>query len=93
VKEFRFIGQAADQLDNGRPVEPGDYTGPINAKAPQNARLIREGQLLEVPDGTAEAHLAGDTERVSELTAHIRNLGEDTEPESETNDSEEGDNL
>lgn len=71
MREFRFIGSAADTLENGRPVEPGEYTGPINEKAPKNAQLRRDGLLLEVPDGTAQAHEDGDTELVSSLTRDV----------------------
>lgn len=67
MKEFRFIGNHAEHLDNGAPIEPGGYTGPINERAPQNASLIRDGQLVEVSTGTADAHADGDTKKVSRL--------------------------
>jgi hypothetical protein len=67
MKEYRYIGQQADYLESGAPLEPGAYTGPINDKAKHNALMIRDGRLIEVPEGTAEAHANGDTELVSQL--------------------------
>jgi hypothetical protein len=55
MKEFRYTGTHAEHLDNGAPIEPGAYTGPINEKASGNARLVRDGLLLEVPKGTFDA--------------------------------------
>jgi hypothetical protein len=52
VKEYRFIGSHPDTLDGGRPIEPGEFTGPIDESAPQNADLLDAGVLLEVPKGT-----------------------------------------
>lgn len=54
MKEFKFIGQHPDELEGGRVVEPGEYTGPINERAKQNKRLINDELLIEVPDGTAQ---------------------------------------
>lgn len=71
MKEFRFIGQAADTLENGRPVEPGEYTGPIDESAPKSEQLINDGLLLEVPNGTADAYAAGDESKISKLTKGV----------------------
>lgn len=54
MKEFRYIGAHAETLDGGRPIEPGEFTGPIDPALPQNAHLLDSGALLEVPDGTYE---------------------------------------
>lgn len=55
MKEFRYVGTHAETLDNGRPIEPGEFTGPINERATKNKQLVDDGLLLEVADGTAEA--------------------------------------
>jgi hypothetical protein len=52
VKEYRFIGSHPETLDGGRPIEPGEFTGPIDEKLPQNEHLVDSGALLTVPDGT-----------------------------------------
>jgi hypothetical protein len=53
MKEFRFVGVHADELEGGRPVAPGEYTGPINERATQNKAHIDAGNLFPVEDGTA----------------------------------------
>lgn len=52
MKEFRFIGSHPETLDGGRPIEPGEFTGPIDHELPQNAHLVDSGVLLEVSSGT-----------------------------------------
>lgn len=52
MKEFRFVGVHADELDGGRPLAPGDYTGPINERSTKNKSMIADGTLLPVEDGT-----------------------------------------
>jgi hypothetical protein len=52
MKEFRFVGVHADELDGGRPLAPGDYTGPISERTPKNKSMIADGTLLPVEDGT-----------------------------------------
>lgn len=52
MKEFRYVGTHVGDLEGGRQVEPGEFTGPIDPEAPQNASLISEELLLEVADGT-----------------------------------------
>lgn len=68
MKEFRYIGLHADELEGGRPVAPGEYTGSINERARQNKMLIDAGLLLPVEDGT--------TERVALLDAAATKKGE-----------------
>lgn len=53
MKEYKYIGLHADELEGGVPVAPGDYTGPISNRGHNNT-LIKEGLLVEVPDGTTE---------------------------------------
>jgi hypothetical protein len=45
--EFRYVGDHADELDGGRPIGPGEYTGPIDADAPKNKQMIDDGLLIE----------------------------------------------
>lgn len=52
MKEFRFVGTHADELDGGRPLAPGDYTGPISSTSTKNKSMIADGVLLPVEDGT-----------------------------------------
>jgi hypothetical protein len=51
MSEFRYVGIHSDELDGGRPLEPGEFTGPIDADLPQNKRLIDDGLLIAVDDG------------------------------------------
>lgn len=71
MKEYRFIGNHAEELEGGRPIEPGEYTGLIKLEA-HNLDLFNDGLLLEVPKGTApegQGALTGDAlnERAREL--------------------------
>lgn len=54
MKEYRYIGSHAVELEGGRPLAPGEYTGPIEEKATHNAILIEDGMLVEVDKGTAD---------------------------------------
>lgn len=56
MKEYRFVGVHADELEGGRPLAPGEYTGAIDAsnKSPKNHLMVEEGLLIEVENGTAE---------------------------------------
>jgi hypothetical protein len=55
LKEYRYIGRHAEELDGGRQLAPGDYTGGIETeKGSHNADLLDEGLLIEVPEGTTE---------------------------------------
>lgn len=62
MKEYRFVGSHADELDGGRPIAPGDFTGPINIVddeskedyTPKAAQLLADGHLIEVADGSAD---------------------------------------
>jgi len=61
--EYRFVGSHPDELDGGRPVEPGEFIGAIEIDddpdsetyTPKNAQLRDDGHLLEVEDGSAKA--------------------------------------
>lgn len=55
MKEFRFVGVHADELDGGRPLAPGDYTGPINERSTKNRSMIADGTLIPVEDGTYDS--------------------------------------
>lgn len=68
MKEFRFVGTHADELEGGRPLAPGEYTGPINERAAKNKSMIDSNVLIEVEDGTADKVAAIDaaTERKGE---------------------------
>lgn len=52
MKEYRFVGSHADELEGGRPIEPGEFTGPIDASEAKNHQLVEDGLLIEVSDGT-----------------------------------------
>jgi hypothetical protein len=68
MKEYRYIDSHAAELEGGRPLAPGDYTGPINERAPGNKVLIDAGSLIPVPDGT--------NARVASLNAAAERKGE-----------------
>lgn len=61
MKEYRFVGSHPDELDGGRPIEPGEFVGPIEINddpdsegyTPKNLHLLEDGNLIEVPEGTA----------------------------------------
>jgi hypothetical protein len=85
VEEFRFTGSHADELEGGRPIEPGEFTGPIDSSQPKNKSLIDDGLLVSVPGGTfqreygskapeAPKRLTGDalTKRAEELDIENR---------------------
>lgn len=57
MTEFKYVGRHADELDGGRPIAPGEYTGPIELgeEGSHNSNLAEAGLLIEVEDGTAEA--------------------------------------
>lgn len=63
TKEYRYIGDHVGDLEGGRQVEPGEFTGPIDPEAPQNAQLIEEGLLLE---GSAPAESEDDKNKEGE---------------------------
>lgn len=50
MDEYRFVGSHPDELDGGRPIEPGEFTGPIEVDDdhPQNQRLLEDGLLLKI---------------------------------------------
>jgi hypothetical protein len=60
MDEFRFVGSTPTELEGGRPIEPGEFTGPIDVseKAPANKTLLDEGMLLKVSSETAEQQAA-----------------------------------
>lgn len=55
MSEYRYVGSHADELDGGRPLAPGDFTGPIDADLPKNKQLLDDELLIEVPDGSLDA--------------------------------------
>lgn len=87
MKEFRFIGDHAETLDNGRPVGPGEYTGSINEKASKNAQLIRDGVLIEVPMGAAE--MIANADSTDDMSVAVK--GAPIEDERDDNSAPAGD--
>lgn len=67
MKEFRFVGSHPDELDGGRPIEPGEFTGPIDPELPKNEQLLADELLLSVPDGTYEESTGGPPPEAPEL--------------------------
>lgn len=75
-REYRYIGKSPTDLDGGRPIGPGEYTGPImvDEEHPKNQQLFDEGQLIpleseseiaarkqkETAEQEQEARLTGD---------------------------------
>lgn len=50
MDEFRFVGSTPTELEGGRPIEPGEFTGPIDVsdENPANKVLLDEGMLIKV---------------------------------------------
>lgn len=50
MDEYRFIGTHADELESGRPLEPGEFTGPIEVteEHPKNKQLLDDGLLIKI---------------------------------------------
>lgn len=54
---YRYIGNSPTDLEGGRPIAPGDYTGDIDEIVPaaegetpdKNQQLLEDGMLLEAP--------------------------------------------
>lgn len=63
MDEYRFVGSHPDELDGGRPLAPGEFTGPIEIiddpehedHTPKNAHLLADGYLIQVPSGSFKA--------------------------------------
>lgn len=71
TREYRYVGSHADELEGGRPIAPGEYTGPINISEGKNAQMADDGLLIQVEDGTTAAVAAIDeatTEKGDHLT-------------------------
>jgi hypothetical protein len=51
LKEFRYVGNHVGDLEGGRQVAPGEFTGPIDPEAVQNAQLIDDNHLIAVDAG------------------------------------------
>lgn len=54
MTEFRYIGSHAEELEGGRPIEPGEFTGDIDPDLAKNKQLIDDELLLEVSKGTTQ---------------------------------------
>ncbi len=58
MNDFRYVGSTPTDLEGGRPIAPGEFTGEIDVSeaAPKNQMLLEEGLLIEAPDeATREA--------------------------------------
>lgn len=55
-KKYRYVGNHAETLDDGRPVAPGDYVHLTDEemKSPQNSSLAAEGVLIGMSDAGEE---------------------------------------
>lgn len=60
MTNYRFVGDHADSLANGRPVAPGEYVklSKEEINDHHNAQLIEDGKLIEVTP--KDAKTAGD---------------------------------
>jgi hypothetical protein len=48
MTEFRYVGDRADVLANGRPVEPGEFVKLSDEDESDNQELIDTGKLLKI---------------------------------------------
>jgi len=64
MSNFRYIGASATDLDGGRPLAPGDFTGDIDVSedSPKNKHLLDDGLLIEAPDGVETEEQKAETE-------------------------------
>lgn len=46
MAKFRFVGEHAVSLNGGRMLDPGEFTGNLDVKDDEVARLIEEGLLV-----------------------------------------------
>jgi hypothetical protein len=51
--EFRYVGDRADVLANGRPVEPGEFVKLSDQEASDNQELVDTGKLLKIDSKAA----------------------------------------
>lgn len=51
MDQFRYVGATPTDLDGGRPIGPGDFTGPIDVseECPKNKQLLDDGLLILLP--------------------------------------------
>lgn len=101
MREFRFVGTHADELEGGRPISPGEFTGPIDPEETRNKQLIDEGLLIPLGDVPDEEppKLTGDAlkARAEELDIEGRSsmpaddLRAAIAAEESNNENEEGD--
>jgi hypothetical protein len=72
MDEFRFVGSTPTTLEGGRPIEPGEFTGPICVEetdkdtgelvAPANKVLFDDGLLLKLPTKAEQKKAAEEEE-------------------------------
>lgn len=48
MTEFRYVGDRADVLANGRPVEPGEFVSLSEKDEADNQELLDQGKLLKI---------------------------------------------
>jgi hypothetical protein len=58
MDEFRYVGATATDLDDGRPIAPGDFTGPIDVSAVVYVK--DETTEEEIPHDNKNYHLLED---------------------------------
>lgn len=95
MTNYRFVGNHPDELDGGRPIEPGQLTGDIEVtdETPKLKQLIDDGLLVDSsesgsPTGPTNADAPAEDPSDSPV---LRNLPQTPPPKPDisTNEGEE----
>jgi len=91
MNDFRYVGSTPTDLEGGRPIAPGEFTGEIDVteEAPKNKMLLDEGLLVPAPSEAERETLAQKAEKAQtqeESSAAAAKDAGDTEPTTTTED-------
>jgi hypothetical protein len=90
MNEYRFVGETPTTLEDGRPIEPGEFVGvtDISEKAPHNKMLYDEGKLIPgIPTSDEKSEAASIAKaRAANVKAEEEAEGEEAETEAETSE-------
>jgi hypothetical protein len=84
MDEFRYVGPTPTELEGGRPIEPGEFTGAIDVsdEAPANKTLFDEGRLIRVPTSQEREKAEADAKKKEEDEAAAADLSGTTDDAS-----------
>lgn len=98
MDSFRYVGATATDLEGGRPIEPGEFTGPIDvdplvvsqdpetgeevSRPNKNYQLLEDGQLLLIEPSESEADIKAREKKEREEEAATKKAEQEREGES-----------